>query len=524
MKKIPPVALIILDGFGIAKKQQGVYPSDATTHAHMPFLRAMEKKYPYTTLKASGPAVGLPSGIMGNSEVGHLTIGAGRVIPSILERFSEDISSGAFFQRKDLISSLSSIKPPHRLHILTLLSDAGVHSFIEHLYAFLCLAKKCAVKNVFLHLFLDGRDMPKQSALALLKSLQAWCLEHDTGAIASIHGRFFAMDRDHNWGRTELSYKVLTERTIVKSADPITTLEHYYQKNIDDEYIPPTQLLLGSEILPNDTIACLNIRPERTKQLISSLLDPTFDGFKRATNLTNAIATFITPISYNIPQNNTHTLILFSHTTPKNTLLDVLSRAKITTYCIAETEKFAHVTYFFRGETTVVPPFVHEQLIPSLKEKNYITHPEMSARQITNIVQKDLHENIGNFYVINYANADMVGHAGNFEATTKACSLLDVELEKLYQAVVIAKDGTMFITADHGNAEHNQDPMTGKPLGMHTTNHVPFLAIGKSFLKQSCKTDLGLAHIAPTILHCFGLAIPPEMVQVTIVERSQKLP
>ncbi len=517
-----PIFLIILDGFGYKKQKSG----NAVAASNMPFWQHLIKKYKSTLLSASETAVGLLPGYIGNSEVGHLTIGAGRIIKSVLIRFKEEIDNKRFFKNKTLIKNFKKLKDNNSLHIIGLLSDGGVHSHEFQLHALLELAKKQNIKNVYIHAILDGRDVPPESAAKYLKKLNSACKKIKVGKIASIHGRFYAMDRDNNWTRTRQSYNVLCNPRIKESKFKTwqELLKDSYKKKITDEFIKPTLLIKQGQIKKGDGVIFYNFRPDRARQLTESFINPNFVEFKtQDLNSTKKTLTFfISTTRYKDEFKKFNNDILFEREIIKNTLFDELAKQKFKTFAIAETEKYAHVTYFFRGMQEGKLKNEKFELIPSIKTKNYIDYPEMSADKITKKILLSLKKDPADFYLVNYANADMVGHSGNFKATIKACECLDKQLEKLYKAVVQDKNGTLFITADHGNAEEMLDLKTKTPKTSHTTNPVIFIKVGKGFEKKETKLPkytkpkYGLSNIAPTILKYFGLKIPKNMNKKTI--------
>ena len=500
--KKKPIVLVILDGFGYRKERQ----FNAIAQANTPHLDHWLATYPHTLLHASGTAVGLLDGYIGNSEVGHLTIGAGRIIPQAASIIHEAIEQKTFFNHPLLNQKLSHLKASGKtLHLMGLLSDAGVHSHIEDLFAFLDVAKQQGITNIIVHPFLDGRDTPPQSARNYLQQLDEKLKQLGCGIIGTLHGRFYAMDRDSNWNRVEKSYRVLTESS---GAVPITwheVIKLNYDAGITDEFIPPTQLSSSGTIQPGDGIIFFNFRPDRARQLTRCFIEEDFQPF--ATKKLS-LCFFITPTNYNsFPQTD----ILFPTEPIKNTLKDILAQHSKTMLSVAETEKYAHVTYFFTGGREEILPNEIRIIIPSIPAKNYVDTPAMSAPTITEMIIKSLKKIPKDFYLVNYANADMVGHSGNFDATVKAIECLDEELSKLYAVIVEEMDGTLIITADHGNAELMVDSETGQPHTAHTTSPVPFIYIKKG-LSDNYKLNLTqLADIAPFILGLMELPVPPEM-------------
>ena len=497
-----PTVLVILDGFGISQKTA----YNAIFKAKTPQLKQFFLAYPHTTLQAAGTFVGLPEHMQGNSEVGHLTIGAGRVIEQPLTQWFEAVDNNSFFTNPILINSFNAIKTNgNALHIIGLLSDAGIHSHEKLMYACIDAADKIGIKKIVVHAILDGRDTPPQSAYYYIKRLEQHFKQVNHATLGSLHGRFYAMDRDNNWDRTEKSYRTMTEVQLQSYKTWEHVLEKNYAHNITDEFIEPTQLSDG--IVKNgDGILFCNTRPDRARQLTASFVQSHFSHF---VTKPCSLAFFITPVAYDpfLP-----TIHLFNRPVIANTLKDVLAQHHKTIFSIAETEKYAHVTYFFRGENEAPVETETRVLIPSIKAPSYSLYPEMSAQQITNAVLCSLKTDPRDFYLINYANADMVGHSGDFDATVKAVECLDKQLKALYDAVVYAKNGTLIITSDHGKAEDMFDEATQQPRTAHTTNPVPFIMINKKYEQGSYKLPLNqLADIAPFILEHMGLPVPQEM-------------
>ncbi len=491
MKKAP-VLLVILDGFGYSNQTK----YNAIAQANTPYFDSFLQNYPHTLLPAAGKSVGLPEGTTGNSQVGHLTIGTGQIVEQPSLFIAHAIDDGSFFKNQTLINNLKQLQKKNgRLHCMGLLSDANVHSNIKQLYAFLQMAKEIAIDQVFIHAFLDGRDVAPQSAKHYLSALDAHIKQLGIGTIGSLHGRFYAMDRDHNWQRTEQSYQILTHEQEIQFDSWQKALDYYYHDAITDEFVPPTQLHAQSTIANGDGIIFFNFRPDRARQLTQSFIDPQFSFFP-TTHI--PLTFFITPVDYHMPYPTT---FLFSDPHITNTLNQQLAHAGKTIFSIAETEKYAHVTYFFNGFHEQPLPTETRILIPSLPLKNYIQHPEMSADAITQAVIKDLEQSTHDFYLINYANADMVGHSGNFQATIKAIECLDEQLGKLYEVAVQEMNGTLFITGDHGKAEQMADPKTGLINKAHTINPVYFIMVHKGIAQQQLPSSLkGLADIASYIL------------------------
>jgi 2,3-bisphosphoglycerate-independent phosphoglycerate mutase len=520
-----PVALVILDGFGYSSNTT----SNAIAQAHMPHFNQWWQRYPHAIIKAAGTAVGLPDNWIGNSEVGHLTIGAGRIITQPMTVWMESIKNGSFVHNKTLLTGFEALKKVGgTLHIIGLLSDAGVHAHEAQIYASIAAAVDADIKKIVVHPILDGRDVAPRSAYMYLEHLTRFVkhCNYDGNKprviIGSIQGRFYAMDRDNNWDRIEKSYRMLTELSTSQLGSPSIlrqaqderskdgvkkVLEQNYMHNITDEFIPPTQLDAAGEINNGDGILFCNVRPDRARQLTMAFGQKDFDVFARKPlNLTF----FMTPVAYGV---NLPTMVLFPREPEHNTLKDILAQHNKTIFSIAETEKYAHVTYFFRGENEKPVATETREIVPSIVAKNYIEHPEMSCELITNAVINSIHEDVKDFYLINYANADMVGHSGGFDATVKAIECLDKQLQMLYEVVVQKMGGTLYITADHGKAEQMWDEALQQPCTAHTSNPVPFLMINNDVNNSEQLPLSELSDIAPFILQNMGLPVPQEMVK-----------
>jgi len=493
-KQIKPVVLAILDGFGHGPEG----PYNAVSVAKTPNFDLLWNNFPHALLDASGAAVGLLEGDIGNSEVGHLTLGAGRVIEQPVAIMHKAIKKGSFYKNPKLTKHLGAFKNSGKtLHIFGLLSDASVHSHINHLEALLQTAKKQGIANIFIHPFLDGRDVPPKSAEKYLRKLEKIIKKVGIGKIGSIHGRFYAMDRDNNWQRTEKSYKTLTKKQNAIEKTWQDLLQKSYVLNITDEFIPPTQLDPQAIIRNGDGIIFFNFRPDRARQLTKAFVDPNFKQFPISRPKLN-LEFFITPVLY---EKDLQTTGLFEKEKIKDSLPDLLHKAGKRLFAIAETEKYAHVTYFFSGGREQAFSTETRVLVPSIPAKNYIDHPQMSAKKITQHVLHSLQTDPCDFYLINYANADMVGHSGNMAATVKAVECVDKQLGKLYEQVIENMDGILFVTADHGNAEKMFDEKTGQPQTAHTTSKVPFIFVSKNKKGNKKKLPLTrLADVAPFIL------------------------
>ncbi|TET06706.1 2,3-bisphosphoglycerate-independent phosphoglycerate mutase [Candidatus Dependentiae bacterium] len=497
-----PVVLIIMDGLGYRKESE----YNAVYHANTPVFDHLFATYPHAILAASGCAVGLPDGYIGNSEVGHITLGAGRSIKQIVTQIQDSIADGSFFHNKVLLDNFKKLKKDATLHIMGLLSDSGVHSHQQQFYATMRAAYECGITNIVVHPFLDGRDVLPRSARAYLQQLDDFMKQLGVGIIGSIQGRWYAMDRDGNWDRTKQAYNVLTTKQKHQFTNWNEALSYYYDKDITDEFIPPTQFTDKAVIADGDGIAMLNFRADRARQLTQCFVDPHFDKFP-ITHI--RLAFFITPVAYG---SNLNTASLFPTKLIHHTLKELLVDAGKSIFSIAETEKYAHVTYFFGGGREKAFPGEKQIMIKSISVKTYENHPCMSAPEITKTVLDSLAHEPKDFYLINYANPDMVGHSGNFEATVKAVECVDKQLKELYKVVIDQMNGTLFITADHGNAELMYDKEKQQPHTAHTTSDVPFVMIQKGWegkrLAYPMKT---IADVVPVILTEMRISVPKEM-------------
>lgn len=507
-----PVALIILDGFALREETQG----NAVAQAKKPNFDRYWSTYPHTTLTACGEAVGLPEGQMGNSEVGHLNIGAGRIVYQDLTRISKSIREGEFFENETLLAAVRHAQQNgKKLHLYGLLSDGGVHSHIEHLYALLELAKRENLQDVYIHAFLDGRDVAPDSAKGYLENLQQKIAELGVGRIATVQGRYYAMDRDKRWERTEKSYRAMVYGEGPKYTDPIQAVVESYEKSVYDEFVMPT-VIVGEDGKPvglvesEDSVIFFNFRPDRAIQLSQVFTNEDFQGFDRGP-------------AY--PKNLHYVcLTLFSETVggyvaykPKNldnTFGEVLVQHGKRQLRIAETEKYPHVTFFFSGGRDVELPGETRILIPSPKVATYDLKPEMSAYEVADAAVKEIEAGRHDAIILNFANPDMVGHSGKLEPTIKAVEATDECLGKVVEAV-LAQGGICLITADHGNADMITDEM-GRPHTAHTTNPVPFIVT-----KTGLKLREGgiLADIAPTMLELMNIAKPEEMTGSSLLKR-----
>jgi 2,3-bisphosphoglycerate-independent phosphoglycerate mutase len=465
------------------------------------------RTYPNTLVHTSGPAVGLPEGQMGNSEVGHLNIGAGRVIYMDVTRIDRMIASGEFFQNPVLLASMRHARS-HRLHLMGLCSDGGVHSLLTHLYALLKMAKQELVENVFVHCFMDGRDTPPESGAGYLEQLQKEMRQIGAGRIASVSGRYYAMDRDKRWDRIERAFGAMVLGNGEKSADPIAAVKRSYERGVTDEFIEPIAIVDDrhdpvARIRDDDACIFFNFRADRGREMTQALTDATLERPPRSQSPKNLNFTTMTEYdkTFRVP-------FVLPREHPNNILADVMAQLNWKNLRVAETEKYAHVTYFFNGGNEKPYPGESRELVPSPKVATYDLKPEMSAAGITDVVVKAIGQQSFDVIVMNYANADMVGHSGKMAPTVAAVEAVDAGLGQIYAALK-RSGGSWIITADHGNAETMIDPVTKGPHTYHTTNPVPFILIDDT--NRPLRTGGALQDISPTILGFLGESQPKEM-------------
>ncbi|MBR9690250.1 2,3-bisphosphoglycerate-independent phosphoglycerate mutase [Candidatus Woesearchaeota archaeon] len=494
------VALIILDGMGFKKSSAG----NAVLKAKMPFYRELLKKYPHTLLDTSGEAVGLPKGTIGNSEVGHLTLGSGRVIEQDLVRINNSIKDTSFFKNETLIRATLHVKRhSSALHLMGLLSDGGVHSHIGHLIALLEFAKKQGIKRVYVHAFLDGRDVPPKSAGKYIKIIQDKMDDIGVGELATMIGRYYAMDRDNRWSREKKGYNCVVNGIGKKYNDAFEALHDNYTKGITDEFLEPTILHTDSIIEPNDSVIFFNFRSDRARQLSRAFVEGRFDKFKRP-KLHKVHFYTLTRYSRSIRRP-----VAFPPGDIKNTLGEVLAKNKLKQFRLAETEKYAHVTYFFNGGKSKPNRREKRKLINSPKVATYNLKPEMSL----SIVEKYFLKAIGkaDVFIVNFANPDMVGHTGMMEPTVSALQRVDEALSKVVPKL-LKKNYDVLLTADHGNAEE----LTGEHQTSHTNNPVRLIFISDD-VKKLRKGKAGLSDVSPTILDILCLPKPKEMTGDSLI-------
>ncbi len=524
--KIPkPVVLIILDGWGVSQPYAGNAISQAKTLA----IDNLISKYPTMTIRASGEAVGLPWGESGNSEVGHLNLGLGRVLYQDLPRINKYISDNEFNSNEVLQSAIKHVKKnDSQLHLMGLCSNGSVHSSIDHLYALLALAKKEELEKVFIHITLDGRDAPFNSGENFVKNIEDYIERHKIGKIASISGRFYSMDRNNNWDRIAKAYGVVAEGKGNKSKNASLAIKLSYKKKIFDEEFVPTVVCDDkgaiATVSDNDSVVFFNFRPDRARQITRAFVAPDFNRFKKTKKINNLFFATFTAYEKNLPVE-----VVFPSEEITNTLGELISKAGLKQLRIAETEKYAHVTYFFNGGNETKSRGEDHVLIPSKMVSSYDQVPEMSAPEITSKVVEFVSDDIYDFILINFANADMVGHTGNMEAAIKGVESLDLAVDKIVSSV-LAKNGVVMITADHGNAEVMFNMQTGQIDKEHTANPVPFVLIGNEFAGRSIgwldtvDDDLStaqpqgiLSDVAPTVLKLLNIDKPKEMTGISLL-------
>ena len=503
--------LMILDGFGINEKTEG----NAVKLANIPHLNEILTKNPNTIIHTSGLEVGLPEGQMGNSEVGHTNIGAGRIVYQDLAKITKAIEDGDFFSVPEFVKALEHCKQNgSKLHIMGLLSNGGVHSHNRHLYALLELAKRKDFENVFVHCFMDGRDTPPASGESFIAELEEKIKEKGVGQIATISGRFYAMDRDKRWERVSLAYNALVNGEGEKAISPVQAIEESYQKEVFDEFIKPTVITKNGEptakIEDGDSVIFFNFRPDRAREITRSIVDKDFDGFETK-KLNDIYFVCMTPYDETMP----NVEIAYRKEELKNTFGEYISKHGLKQLRIAETEKYAHVTFFFNGGEEKQYEGEDRILVPSPKVETYDLKPEMSAYEVTEKVVEAIKSEKYNSIILNFANPDMVGHTGSLEAAIKALEAIDECVDKVVTAINEV-GGVLLITADHGNSEQMIDYKTGEPHTAHTTNPVPLAIVG---LPISKKLKEGrLADLAPTMLDIMGLEKPEEMTGESLIE------
>lgn len=508
-----PKALIILDGFACRQEKKG----NAVAQAAKPNFDRYWNMYPHTTLKASGKAVGLPEGQMGNSEVGHLNIGAGRIVYQSLTRVNMAIEEGEFFTNETFLRAMEHVKKNGtNLHIFGLLSDGGIHSHIDHLYALLKLASRESVSNVYVHGFLDGRDVGPTTAKKYVRDLQEKMKEYGVGEIATLSGRYYSMDRDKRWERVEKSYRAMVYGEGPDYRDPIQAIDDYYDNEIYDEFIPPTVIVdengkPRAKVKDRDAIIFFNFRPDRAIQISRVFTNKDFRGFERGEKRPQDVHfVCLTHFSETVDGE-----VAFESVNLDQTLGEVVSQNGMTQLRIAETEKYPHVTFFFSGGREEKFPGEERILIHSPKVATYDLKPEMSAYEVTEALLQEIAANKHDVIILNFANPDMVGHSGKMEPTVRAVEAVDECLGKVVDAI-LEKGGEAIITADHGNADEVLTE-NGEPMTAHTKNPVPVIVTRKG---AALRKDGILADLSPTLLDLLGIEIPSEMTGKSLLKKE----
>ena len=517
MNNVPKTVLVIIDGFGFNPDPQG----NAVLAAKTPNLDYLWSNYPHTLLKASEEVVGLSFGQVGNSEVGHMALGTARVVASANQRITESIQNGSFFKNEALLSAIAHAKKNNsKLHLIGMISTAGVHADVNQMIAIIKMAKENGITNLILHPILDGRDTRPKEAQVYLDMLLAATKQYGLGTIATISGRSYAMDRNNNWEKTRLYYEVLVGTSKSKATNPSEVIKQSYAQGLDDETTLPFIIDPNGKLDNSDAIIITNFRVDRARQLTHALIDSDFSGFARSvypnslhiasmTNYEEGIGTQVAFPSQNVP----------------NTLSHVIEQNGLTQLHIAETEKYAHVTYFFKGGQEAKLPHEDSVQIPSDPPDMFLEKPEMKAREITDYVLNDLSASKHDVLIINFANPDMIGHTGNFEKAVKAIETIDECMGKIAQKV-LSLNGSLFIVSDHGNVEQLTDVATHDPAKDHTTNPVPFIKVSAQGKKEGQLTRITfgsqltgiLQDVSPSILSSLNIPVPTEMTGVDIFE------
>jgi 2,3-bisphosphoglycerate-independent phosphoglycerate mutase len=518
MTKAPvaPVVLVILDGWGYCEETRG----NAIVAAKTPIVESLWAAYPHTLIRTSGKAVGLPEGQMGNSEVGHLNIGAGRVVPQELVRISDAVEDGSIAANPALVKICQEVRSSNgKLHLVGLCSEGGVHSHITHLFGLLDLAKEQQLSQVCIHAITDGRDTAPNEGIKAIKQLQDYIDRIGIGQIVTLSGRYYAMDRDRRWERVQRTYDVMTQDDAGNGLNAVEVLQASYAEGVTDEFVLPVRLAPGA-VEPGDGVIFFNFRPDRSRQLTQAFVSPTFNGFERQQITPLSFVTF-TQYDPDLPVS-----VAFAPQNLTNILGEIIANHDLKQFRTAETEKYAHVTYFFNGG--LEEPFVGEdrELVSSPMVATYDKEPAMSAVAVTDIAIAAIQKGIYSLVVMNYANPDMVGHTGQIEATVTAIETVDRCLGRLIDSIGKA-GGTVIITADHGNAEYMLDE-EGNPWTAHTTNPVPFILVEGEKVKipgygtnVELRNDGKLADIAPTILEILQLPQPPEMTGRSLLKVAE---
>ena len=512
MKK--PYAIIIMDGYGISKETKG----NAIALEGSPNVRKYEAEYPSSQLGASGMSVGLPDGQMGNSEVGHMNMGAGRIVYQELTKITKEIQDGEFFKNGALLSAIENAKEKgKKLHIWGLCSNGGVHSHNTHLYALLEMCKAQGLDNAYVHCFMDGRDVSPTSGAGFVRELQGKMDELSFGKIASVCGRYYAMDRDNRWERVVKAYEMLTLGNGIHAENAAEALEQSYKNEVTDEFVLPTNIVEGGKpvalVEEGDSVIFFNFRPDRAREITRAFTEPDFNGFERKTG-------YLAPVYVCFTQYDAtfkHVSVAFPPQSLKNTLGEYLASLGKKQLRIAETEKYAHVTFFFNGGVEAPNPGEERVLVPSPKVATYDLKPEMSAYEVTDKVLEHLSTGNYDVMILNYANCDMVGHTGVLEAAEKAVATVDECVDKVLKKILEMGGGAL-LTADHGNAD-KMIAEDGSPFTAHTTNPVPVVLVCDALKNVKLRDGGVLADLAPTLLDMMGIPVPAEMTGKTLIVR-----
>ena len=510
-------ALVIMDGYGLSKEEKG----NAIGVECSPYIKYLMNNYPTTTLNASGLAVGLPEGQMGNSEVGHLNIGAGRVIYQELTRITKAIQDGDFFTNPAFLAAIEAAKENDgKLHLMGLTSNGGVHSHITHLFALLELAKQQGLDNVYVHCYMDGRDVSPTSGAGFVKELQAKMDELSFGKIATVCGRYYAMDRDNRWDRVEQAYDMLLGKSEHTATDAVQALLDSYDQGVTDEFVLPTVITEdGSPVATienGDSVIFFNFRPDRAREMTRAFTQSGFDGFDLKGRARRVHWVCMTQYD----EKFTGIDIAYRPETYVNTLGEYLAKMGKTQLRIAETEKYAHVTFFFNGGVEQANEGESRVLIASPKVATYDLQPEMSAVEVCERAISEIEKDKYDVMILNYANCDMVGHTGVIPATEKAVATVDECVRRVVECI-ITNGGRVFVTADHGNAEKMLD-IDGSPFTAHTTNKVPFILVDNQLRGKVTLVKGALCDIAPTMLHTMGLKVPAEMTGKVLIRKKRQ--
>ena len=504
-------ALMILDGFGESPETRG----NAIKIAGVPNITALREKYPCTTIGSSGMFVGLPDGQMGNSEVGHLNMGAGRVVYQELTRITKDIQDGDFFKKQEFIEVMDNAKNnDKKLHTFGLISDGGVHSHIEHLYAVLTMAKQRGLEQVYVHCFMDGRDVPPDSGKGYIITLEEKMRQLGIGKIATVMGRYYAMDRDNRFERVEKAYDAMVYGQGVTAQSAEQAMQQSYDKKEFDEFVMPSVVLEDggavAKIEKGDSCIFFNFRPDRAREITKALVEPDFDGFERA----DLDLDYVCMTQYDATFKNVK--VAYKPQSLENTLGEYLAKNGLKQFRIAETEKYAHVTFFFNGGVEKPNDGEDRYLIPSPKVATYDMQPQMSAYEVADKAVEQIESGNYDVMILNFANPDMVGHTGILDAAVAAVTAVDECVAKVIGAIQKI-GGEVIITADHGNAEKMLDD-DGKPFTAHTTGRVPLILVSDRYKDAKLRDDGKLADIAPTLLELIGLKEPPQMTGRSLIE------